>query len=106
MNPDEIKRVIREVKILDAVLKETEPTEEDNKVIQFVWVQIQDIESKNIYEVTLSLDDIKRAAKREDYLEGRKLIDFTTNLKFIEESIDAIFTLHDNEIGIELIFGE
>jgi hypothetical protein len=55
MNPEEIKRVVREVKILDAVLKETTPTEEDNRVHQFVWVQIQDVESKNIYEVSLSL---------------------------------------------------
>jgi hypothetical protein len=106
MNPEEIKRVVREVKILDAVLKETTPTEEDNRVHQFVWVQIQDVESKNIYEVSLSLDDIKKAAKKEDYLEGRKLIDFTTNLKFIEETIDAIFTLHNGGIGIELVFGE
>ena len=35
---------------------------------------------------------VKKAAKKEDYLEGRKLIDFTTNLKFIEETIDAIIT--------------
>jgi hypothetical protein len=106
MNLEEIKRVAREVKILDAVLKETVPTEEDNRVHQFVWVQIQDEESKNIYEVSLSLDDIKKAAKKDDYLEGRKLIDFTTNLKFIEETIDAIFTLHNGELGIELVFGE
>jgi hypothetical protein len=106
MEPEEIKRVIREVKILDAVLKESEPTEEDNKIYQFVWLQIQDDESKNIYEVTLTLDDIKRAVKKESYLEGRKLIDFTTNLKFIEDPLDAIFTLHNGEIGIELIFGE
>jgi hypothetical protein len=106
MNLEEIKRVAREVKILDAVLKETVPTEEDNRIHQFVWVQIQDEESKNIYEVSLSLDDIKKAAKKDDYLEGRKLIDFTTNLKFIEETIDAIFTLHNGELGIELVFGE
>ena len=35
------KAVVREVKILDAVLKEDEGTEDEPTIIQYIWLQLQ-----------------------------------------------------------------
>ena len=52
------KPVVREVKILDAVLKEEDGTEDEPKVVQYIWLQLQDVKSDVTLTSTLSLDDI------------------------------------------------
>ena len=71
------KATVREVKILDAVLKEDEGTEDDPKIVQYIWLQLQDLKSERVYSAILSLDDIKDLSNMDRYLEGRELINFT-----------------------------
>jgi len=76
------KATVREVKILDAVLKEDEGTEDDPKIVQYIWLQLQDLKSERVYTAILSLDDIKELSKMDRYLEGRELINtFGCNFK-------------------------
>ena len=67
------KATVREVKILDAVLKEDEGTEDDPKIVQYIWLQLQDLKSERVYTAILSLDDIKELSNMDRYLEGREL---------------------------------
>ena len=71
------KAIVREVKILDAVLKEDEGTEDEPRVVQYIWLQLQDVKTDRVYASQLSLDDIKDITGMERYLEGRELINFT-----------------------------
>ena len=68
------KATVREVKILDAVLKEDEGTEDDPKIVQYIWLQLQDLKSERVYSAILSLDDIKDLSNMDRYLEGRELM--------------------------------
>ena len=51
------KAIVREVKILDAVLKEDEGTEDEPRVVQYIWLQLQDVKTDRVYASQLSLDD-------------------------------------------------
>ena len=78
------KSVFREVKILDAVLKEDEGTEDEPTIIQYIWLQLQDLKSERVYSAVLTLDDIKELTGMNRYLEGRELINFTMSTKLLE----------------------
>ena len=100
------KSVVREVKILDAVLKEDEGTEDEPTIVQFIWLQLQDVKSERVYTAVLSLDDIKDLTKMDRYLEGRELINFTIALKNREHPLSLIFNPDDEEITAEMIKNE
>lgn len=99
------KTVAREVKILDAVLKEEDFGEDDPRVNQYIWLQLQDVNSNVVYTTTLSLDDIKNLMNADRYLEGRELINFCTALKSREDSLSLVFD-PDSEITAEHIAKE
>ena len=100
------KSVVREVKILDAVLKEDEGTEDEPTIVQFIWLQLQDVKSERVYTAVLSLDDIKDLTKMDRYLEGRELINFSIALKNREHPLSLIFNPDDEEITADLIKNE
>ena len=100
------KSVVREVKILDAVLKEDEGTEEEPTIVQYIWLQLQDVKSERVYTAVLSLDDIKDLTKMDRYLEGRELINFTIALKNREHPLSLIFNPDDEEITADMIKNE
>lgn len=99
------KTINREVKILDAVLKEEDLGEDDPRVVQYVWLQLQDVLSNVVYTTTLSLDDIKNLMNADRYLEGRELVNFCTALKAREDSLSLVFD-PDSEITAEQIAKE
>jgi hypothetical protein len=100
------KSVVREVKILDAVLREDEGTEDDPKIIQYIWLQLQDTKSERVYTAALSLDDIKDLTKMDRYLEGRELINFTVALKNREHPLSLVFNPDAEEITFDMIKNE
>ena len=100
------KSVVREVKILDAVLKEDDGTEEEPSIVQFIWLQLQDVKSERVYTAVLSLDDIKELTKMDRYLEGRELINFSIALKNREHPLSLIFNPDDEEITADMIKNE
>ncbi len=100
------KSVVREVKILDAVLKEDEGTEDEPTIVQFIWLQLQDVKSERVYTAVLSLEDIKDLTKMDRYLEGRELINFTIALKNREHPLSLIFNPDDEEITADMIKNE
>jgi hypothetical protein len=100
------KSVVREVKILDAVLKEDEGTEDEPTIVQFIWLQLQDVKSERVYTAVLSLEDIKDLTKMDRYLEGRELINFTIALKNREHPLSLIFNPEDQEITADMIKNE
>lgn len=100
------KPVVREVKILDAVLKEEEGTEDEPRVVQYIWLQLQDVKSDVILTSTLSLDDIKDLTGMDRYLAGRELINFTIALKSREAPLSLIFNPDDREITADMIKNE
>ena len=100
------KSVVREVKILDAVLKEDDGTEDEPSIVQFIWLQLQDVKSERVYTAVLSLDDIKDLTKMDRYLEGRELINFSIALKNREHPLSLIFNPEDEEITAETILTE
>jgi hypothetical protein len=100
------KSVVREVKILDAVLKEDEGTEDEPTIVQFIWLQLQDVKSERVYTAVLSLEDIKELTKMDRYLEGRELINFTIALKNREHPLSLIFNPEDQEITADMIKNE
>ena len=100
------KSVVREVKILDAVLKEDEGTEDEPTIVQFIWLQLQDVKSERVYAAVLSLDDIKDLTKMDRYLEGRELINFSIALKNREHPLSLIFNPEDEEITADMIKNE
>jgi hypothetical protein len=100
------KSVVREVKILDAVLKEDEGTEDEPTIVQFIWLQLQDVKSERVYAAVLSLEDIKDLTQMDRYLEGRELINFTIALKNREHPLSLIFNPEDQEITAEMIKNE
>lgn len=99
------KSIAREVKILDAVLKEEDLGEDDPRVVQYVWLQLQDVVTNVVYTTTLSLDDIKNLMNADRYLEGRELVNFCTALKAREDSLSLVFD-PDSEITAEQIAKE
>lgn len=99
------KPIAREVKILDAVLKEEDLGEDDPRVVQYVWLQLQDVLTNVVYTTTLSLDDIKNLMNADRYLEGRELVNFCTALKAREDSLSLVFD-PDSEITAEQIAKE
>jgi hypothetical protein len=99
------KKINREVKILDAVLKEEDLGEDDPRVVQYVWLQLQDVLTNVVYTTTLSLDDIKNLMNADRYLEGRELVNFCTALKAREDSLSLVFD-PDSEITAEQIAKE
>jgi hypothetical protein len=100
------KSVVREVKILDAVLKEDEGTEDEPTIVQFIWLQLQDVKSERVYTAMLSLEDIKDLTKMDRYLEGRELINFTIALKNREHPLSLIFNPEAEEITADMIKNE
>jgi hypothetical protein len=100
------KSVVREVKILDAVLKEDEGTEDEPTIVQFIWLQLQDVKSERVYTAVLSLEDIKELTKMDRYLEGRELINFTIALKNREHPLSLIFNPEAEEITADMIKNE
>jgi len=97
------KPVIREVKILDAVLKEEEGTEDEPKIVQYIWLQLQDVKSDVTLTSTLSLDDVKELTGMDRHLAGRELINFTIALKSREAPLSLIFNPDDREITADMI---
>ncbi len=100
------KSVVREVKILDAVLKEDEGSEDEPTIIQYIWLQLQDVKSERVYTASLSLDDIKELTNMDRYLEGRELINFTIALKNRENPLSLIFNPDEGEITADMIKDE
>ena len=100
------KSVVREVKILDAVLKEDDGTEDEPSIVQFIWLQLQDVKSERVYTAVLSLDDIKDLTKMDRYLEGRELINFSIALKNREHPLSLVFNPEDEEITADMIKNE
>ena len=100
------KSVVREVKILDAVLKEDEGTEDEPTIVQFIWLQLQDVKSERVYAAVLSLEDIKDLTQMDRYLEGRELINFTIALKNREQPLSLIFNPEAEEITADMIKNE
>ena len=100
------KSVVREVKILDAVLKEDEATEDEPTIVQFIWLQLQDVKSERVYAAVLSLEDIKDLTQMDRYLEGRELINFTIALKNREHPLSLIFNPEAEEITADMIKNE
>ena len=102
----EKKPIAREVKILDAVLKEDEGTEDEPVALQYIWLQVQDIKTQRVFTATLSLDDLKEITGMNRYLEGRELVNFTINLKNRESSLWLVFNPNDEEITADVIKNE
>jgi hypothetical protein len=100
------KPTIREVKILDAVLKEDEGSEDEPTIVQYIWLQLKDVKTERIYTAVLSLDDIKEITKMNRYLEGRELINFSIELKNREYPLSLIFNPDDQEITADMIKNE
>ena len=100
------KAIVREVKILDAVLKEDEGTEDEPKVVQYIWLQLQDTKTERVYASQLSLDDIKDITVMDRYLEGRELINFTIALKSREHPLSLVFNPDAEEITPDMIKNE
>jgi hypothetical protein len=100
------KPTIREVKILDAVLKEDEGTDDEPTIIQYIWLQLQDVKSERVYTASLSLDDIKELTNMGRYLEGRELINFTIALKSREHPLSLVFNPDEGEITADMIKNE
>ena len=100
------KMVAREVKILDAVLKEDEGTEEEPSAVQYIWLQLQDVKTSRTYTASLSLDDIKELTGMNRYLAGRELVNFTINLKNRETPLMLVFNPNDDEITVDMIKNE
>ena len=93
------------IKFLDAVLKEEDVGEDDPRINQYIWLQLQDVNTGVVYTTSLTLEDIKNLMNAERYLEGRELINFCTALKSREDSLSLIFD-PDNEITVEQIAKE
>ena len=100
------KPVVREVKILDAVLKEDEGTEDEPKSEQYIWLQLLDIKAEKTFTTSLSLEDIKELTGMKRYLEGRDLVNFTVDLKSRESPLFMIFNPDDEEITADMIKNE
>ena len=100
------KAVVREVKILDAVLKEDEGTEDEPKIEQYIWLQLLDVKSEKSFTTSLSLEDIKELTGMSRYLEGRELVNFTVNLKSREAPLFMVFNPDDEEITADMIKNE
>lgn len=100
------KPVVREVKILDAVLKEDEGTEDEPKSEQYIWLQLLDIKAEKTFTTSLSLEDIKELTGMKRYLEGRELVNFTVDLKSRESPLFMVFNPDDEEITADMIKNE
>jgi hypothetical protein len=87
-------------------LKEDEGTEDEPTIVQFIWLQLQDVKSERVYAAVLSLEDIKDLTQMDRYLEGRELINFTIALKNREHPLSLIFNPEDQEITAEMIKNE
>jgi hypothetical protein len=126
------KSVVREVKILDAVLKEDEGTEDEPTIVQYIWLQIQDIQTSKIssYQLTeqhiqqlllqakviacphcqksLTLEqvnDIANLSRNVESLSSKDMIDFSIRLKNRDK---PVFLEYDpeQEITFDIIKNE
>ena len=87
-------------------MKEDEGTEDEPTIVQFIWLQLQDVKSERVYTAVLSLEDIKDLTKMDRYLEGRELINFTIALKNREHPLSLIFNPEAEEITADMIKNE
>jgi hypothetical protein len=87
-------------------LKEDEGTDDEPTIIQYIWLQLQDVKTERVYTAVLSLDDIKEITKMSRYLEGRELINFSIALKNREHPLSLIFNPDDQEITFDMIKNE
>ncbi len=99
----------RMVKIIDAVVKEDEGTEEVPVVKKTLWLVLQDVETQAIFQSPLSLDDIKEITGMSRTLQGRELYNFATNLRARVDPIKLIvdffyFLHHPKQIFPNVIF--
>ena len=53
------KSIIKEAKILDAVIQEEEGTEDDPSIEQYILLQLQDSKTERIFNISLSKETIK-----------------------------------------------
>jgi hypothetical protein len=96
----------RMVKIKDAVVKEDEGTEEEPVVRKTLWLVLEDVESRAIFQSPLSLDDIKDITGMTRQLQGRELYKFATDLRSRTEAIKLIVDLDTSEVSAETIMKE
>ena len=96
------QKITRTVKILDAVLKEDEGSDDDPRITQYIWLQLQDVNSEIVYSTNLSLEDIKTLMNADRFLEGRELVNFCVALKSREDPLSLVFDPNE-EITIENI---
>jgi hypothetical protein len=96
----------RMVKIIDAVVKEDEGTEEIPVVKKTLWLVLQDVETQAIFQSPLSLEDIKEITGMSRTLQGRELYNFATNLRARVEPIKLIVDLNQAEVSPEQIMKE
>lgn len=102
----EKKPIAREVKILDAVVKEDEGTDEEPTAVQYIWLQLQDVKTSRIYTTTLSLQDIREITGMNRLLQGRELINFAVNLRNRDTPLMLVFNPNEDEITPETIMNE
>lgn len=100
------KATVREVKILDAIVKEEEGTEEEPTVVQYIWLQLRDVKTERIFSTVLHLQDIKDITGMDRFLQGRELINFAVNLKSREYPLSLVFNPDDEDITIDMIKNE
>ena len=103
---DKNNPIAREVKILDAVVKEDEGTEDEPTAVQYIWLQLQDVKTSRIYTASLSLDDIKQITNMNRYLAGRELINFAINLRNRDNPLTLVFNPNDDTITADMIKNE
>jgi hypothetical protein len=96
----------RLVKIIDALVKEDEGTEELPVVEKTLWLVLQDVETEAIFQSPLSLEDIKEITGMSRTLQGRELYNFATNLRNRVEPIKLIVDLNQSEVSPEQIMKE
>ena len=96
----------RLVKIIDAVVKEDEGTEETPVVEKTLWLVLQDVDSEAIFQSPLSLEDIKEITGMSRMLQGRELYNFATNLRNRTEPIKLIVDVNNSEVSADVIMKE
>jgi hypothetical protein len=93
----------RNLKILDASIKEDEGTEESPRVVKSLWLLLQDVETENVFSSILTLDDIRSITGMDRDLQGRELYNLATALRSREAPVKLIINPNNNEIKPETI---
>ena len=96
----------RLVKILDAVVKEDEGTEELPVVEKTLWLVIQDVETQVVIQAVWTVQDIKERLGMSRTLQGRELYNFATILRNRVEPCKLKFDITKSEISPEEIMKE